>query len=256
MEKKNLERIVSDNKEYILSNPITIEVENNGDTYIIKNKELGIVSKSIYNFALEFEEIYNEVYNLKTDNENKKFMDNLGISVVKIKDKKNKKINSRKKGARGERLVIELLKEHFKGLEIYRTPGSGGFSTIKGGVKDSAGNSILSGDLSASNNGSEEYKRFIKFNWEVKNYGKLPNILDIYFKKSEPLIEWIDQCERDSKIGERVFVLIIRSNRSPEFVIFKEEYVKDKLYYNKFLINFRFKNNNYFIYDMKEINFL
>jgi len=258
LEQKKLE---TDSEVYTFTKkPLRIDYIVDGDSQVFKCRELDLRANSIYNFAMEFDDRYKELQGKNspsiTDLDQIKFILSLGTEVDKLKEKKKKKkVNSRQKGARGERIIIERLDEHFPGLKIVRTPGSGAFATTHD-IVDAAGEYILCGDLMASNNGSHDYQRFVKYNWEVKNYEELPDFAGMYYKKSEPILSWIEQAERDATSNGKIFTLIFRANRSPEFIIFHTDYAKGQGFFEpNELIRFRLDSNTYSVFMLKDVSF-
>lgn len=107
------------------------------------------------------------------------------------------RINSRKKGARGEKKAIEVLKA-WTGMEFHRVPASGG---LRWGKTENITGDIVCGD---------KHKRF-EFSIEVKNYK------DINFEhlimpqvKSTILDEFWPQCLADGVRGEKLPLLMMR----------------------------------------------
>lgn len=249
--KRNL---VTDRHNIIFTkSELEIEVIERGGDYVIKNQNLCIMTDSIYKFAQEFEDLCLTITG-KTDLTElqamqKSYIDSLGVRMELKEEKSTKKrVNSRRKGQRGERLIIEELKPKFPGLNIFRTPTSGAFATIHNmATKDN----VFSGDLMAENNEPAQYERFMSYNWEVKNYKDLPNILDLYFKKSCVLADWIDKAERDATLNGKVFTLIFRGNRTPNFIAVKNDFP------HAFspILNFNYKRQKYFVCILDEMSF-
>ena len=259
IEKKN--ELITDKYTFSFVQPLEIEVDKKGGGYVLKNQKLCIRTDSIYKFAMEFEDLFFKVKQQfallsELELEQKRYIcDYLGTQVDEKKksSKTKKKINSRAKGQRGEKLVIKALEPHFPGLNIYRTPGSGAFATTHGMASE---NNILSGDLLAEENNPQQFKRFIKYNWEVKNYSTLPTILELYYKKSCDLAKWIDQAERDATNNKKRFTIIFKSNYSPIYIIFKAEYAEtDNMKGTPYLMCFNYCRNTYYVYLLEKVHF-
>jgi hypothetical protein len=124
-------------------------------------------------------------------------------------------VDSRAKGARGEYLVRDLLREHTN-LQFERVPSSGALDYLKG-------------DL---------YVPHFKNNFciEVKNYQESPLSDKIFTqKRTNNLIKWWKKLQEQAEGGNQKPLLFFKYNRSPVFVVTenKPENTKDWL-----LINF------------------
>jgi Holliday junction resolvase len=108
-------------------------------------------------------------------------------------------VDSRAKGARGEYLVRDLLREHTN-LQFERVPMSGALEYLKG-------------DLYVPN--EKNY-----FCIEVKNYEKSP-LSDKLFSapKTNNLIRWWTKLKSQAKGGNQEPLLFFKYNRSPIFVV-------------------------------------
>ncbi len=108
-------------------------------------------------------------------------------------------VDSRAKGARGEYLVRDLLRESTN-LQFERVPMSGALEYLKG-------------DLYVPN--EKNY-----FCIEVKNYEKSP-LSDKLFSapKTNNLIRWWTKLKGQAKGGNQEPLLFFKYNRSPIFVV-------------------------------------
>jgi len=108
-------------------------------------------------------------------------------------------VDSRAKGARGEYLVRDMLREHTS-LQFERVPNSGALEYLKG-------------DLYVPN----EKNRFCI---EVKNYSESPLSDKIFTaKKTNNLIRWWKKVEQQAANGSQEPLLFFKYNRSPVFVV-------------------------------------
>ena len=108
-------------------------------------------------------------------------------------------VDSRAKGARGEYLVRDMLREH-TGHQFERVPSSGALEYLKG-------------DLYVPHAKN-------KFCIEVKNYAESP-LTDKIFTASRTnnLIQWWTKLERQAERGSQEPLLFFKYNRSPVFVV-------------------------------------
>ena len=107
-------------------------------------------------------------------------------------------VDSRAKGARGEYLVRDMLREH-TGHQFERVPSSGALEYLKG-------------DLYVPHAKN-------KFCIEVKNYAESP-LTDKLFtaSKTNHLIQWWSKLLRQADSGNQEPLLFFKYNRSPVFV--------------------------------------
>lgn len=123
-------------------------------------------------------------------------------------------VDSRAKGARGEYLVRDMLREA-TGYKFERVPASGALEYLKG-------------DLYVPN----ERNRFCI---EVKNYSESPLNDKIFTaKKTNNLIKWWKKVCLQAKNGNQEPLLFFKYNRSPVFVVTEEppEKTEDYLFIN------------------------
>ena len=107
-------------------------------------------------------------------------------------------VDSRAKGARGEYLVRDMLREH-TGHQFERVPSSGALEYLKG-------------DLYVPHAKN-------KFCIEVKNYESSPLSDKIFTApKTNNLIKWWTKLERQAERGNQKPLLFFKYNRSPVFV--------------------------------------
>ena len=108
-------------------------------------------------------------------------------------------VDSRAKGARGEYLVRDMLRD-FTGLQFERVPNSGALEYLKG-------------DLYVPH----EKNRFCI---EVKNYESSPLSDKIFTaKKTNNLIKWWMKLIQQATGGNQEPLLFFKYNRSPVFVV-------------------------------------
>ena len=119
---------------------------------------------------------------------------------IVITHKRNKKVvDSRAKGARGEYLVRDLLREH-TGLQFERVPMSGALEYLKG-------------DLYIPNQNNS-------YCIEVKNYADSPLSDKVLTQqKTNNLIRWWTKLKSQAKGGNQEPLLFFKYNRSPIFVV-------------------------------------
>jgi Holliday junction resolvase len=107
-------------------------------------------------------------------------------------------VDSRAKGARGEYLVRDMLREH-TGHQFERVPSSGALEYLKG-------------DLYVPHAKN-------KFCIEVKNYAESPLTDKIFTaSKTNNLINWWKKLEIQAVGGSQKALLFFKYNRSPVFV--------------------------------------
>ena len=108
-------------------------------------------------------------------------------------------VDSRAKGARGEYLVRDLLRES-TGLQFERVPSSGALDYLKG-------------DLYVPHAKN-------RFCIEVKNYSESPLSDKIFTaKKTNNLIRWWKKVQVQAENGDQEPLLFFKYNRSPVFVV-------------------------------------
>ncbi len=119
-------------------------------------------------------------------------------------------VDSRAKGARGEYIVRDMLRE-YTDLQFERVPNSGALEYLKG-------------DLYVPH----EKNRFCI---EVKNYAESP-LTDRIFTapKTNNLIKWWKKLKEQAIGGNQEPLLFFKYNRSPVFVVTEEEPVKTLQY--------------------------
>tara|TARA_B100001248_G_C27374678_1_gene453541 strand:+ start:1281 stop:1727 length:447 start_codon:yes stop_codon:yes gene_type:complete len=112
-------------------------------------------------------------------------------------------VDSRAKGARGEYLVRDLLRE-YTGLQFERVPSSGALEYLKG-------------DLYVPH---EKNKYCI----EVKNYSESPLTDKIFTApRTNNLIRWWNKVVQQADQGNQEPLLFFKYNRSPIFVVSKDK---------------------------------
>ena len=125
-------------------------------------------------------------------------------------------VDSRAKGARGEYLVRDMLRE-FTGYQFERVPSSGALDYLKG-------------DLYVPHQKN-------RFCIEVKNYAESPLTDKIFTQqKTNNLIRWWTKLVKQAEGGNQEPLLFFKYNRSPVFVCTEEKPVKvEKFLYISFL---------------------
>ena len=112
-------------------------------------------------------------------------------------------VDSRAKGARGEYLVRDMLREH-TGYQFERVPSSGALEYLKG-------------DLYVPHAKN-------KFCIEVKNYESSPLSDKIFTApKTNNLIQWWKKLEKQAAGGNQLPMLFFKYNRSPVFIVTQRE---------------------------------
>ena len=108
-------------------------------------------------------------------------------------------VDSRAKGARGEYLVRDMLREH-SNLQFERVPNSGALEYLKGDLYIPHENNI--------------------YCIEVKNYAESP-LSDRIFtqKKTNNLIKWWKKLIIQAEGGNQTPLLFFKYNRSPIYVV-------------------------------------
>ena len=112
-------------------------------------------------------------------------------------------VDSRAKGASGEYLVRDMLREH-TGYQFERVPSSGALEYLKG-------------DL---------YVPHAKNRYciEVKNYAESPLTDKIFTApKTNNLIQWWKKLEKQAAGGKQLPMLFFKYNRSPVFIVTQRE---------------------------------
>lgn len=107
-------------------------------------------------------------------------------------------VDSRMKGARGEYLVRDLLRQH-TGLQFERVPSSGALSYLKGDLYVPDAKNL--------------------FCIEVKNYEKSPLSDKIFTNKTNYLVQWWEKIVEQAKLKDQKPLLIFKYSRSKLFVV-------------------------------------
>ena len=121
-------------------------------------------------------------------------------------------IDSRAKGARGELKVRDVLRE-LTGLKWERTPGSGAYSQSHG----------LKGDVYVPGTTN-------KYTVEIKSYEDDHLTSKLIHNKSNPLIEWWKQAERQAIQNKNIPLLIFKYDRSKIFAAFQPTIIENYTY--------------------------
>lgn len=125
------------------------------------------------------------------------------------------KINSRKKGAKGENRA-RFLMEAWTSKKWARVPASGGLNWH---------NSISSGDIICVTEG-----HYCPFTIEVKNYGEI-NFNHLFYLPKCDILKFWDQAHRDAQRVNKVPLLMMRYDRLPGDFFFV---VIPRTIYNRF----------------------
>lgn len=104
------------------------------------------------------------------------------------------RINSRKKGARGEKHALEVLQK-WTGKKFGRVPSSGGLSWK---------NEISSGDVICIND-----EHYFPFTVEVKNYRDI-NFAHLFTTPNADILKFWTQAQRDAQRVNKVPLLMMR----------------------------------------------
>jgi Holliday junction resolvase len=111
-------------------------------------------------------------------------------------------VDSRAKGARGEYLVRDMLRDA-TGLKYERVPCSGALSYLKGDLY-----------VPHANN---------RFCIEVKNYEESPLSDKVFTNKSNYLVKWWEKIIEQAEGGGQEPLLIFKYNRSQVYVVTQSE---------------------------------
>lgn len=144
------------------------------------------------------------------------------------------KINSRSKGARGEKQAIEFLKG-WTGLSFVRTPASGG---LRWKMTDSTVGDII----------CDEPNYIFPLTIEVKNYKDI-NFQKLLYGARCEINDFWEQAIEDSKRGQKIPLLLMRYNGLPSNFFFAVIDYKTYLYLkkNQLLIGRRLIYNKEFV---------
>jgi len=156
-------------------------------------------------------------------------------------------VNSKKKGNRGERKIVEMLNNHFDTKEFARVPASGAISTIHKLSK----NSIKSycGDIVTPDN----------FRFSVENkYGYEVDLYNLFQEDNgdkRKIQDFIDQAIKDSSkvSGIEPMVIYTRTRKKPLVAIRKLVLTTDLLNSLNQYIVFKYKKEEWIVSDLNEI---
>jgi Holliday junction resolvase len=107
-------------------------------------------------------------------------------------------VDSRAKGARGEYLVRDMLRDA-SGLQFERVPSSGALSYLKGDLYVPDAKNL--------------------FCIEVKNYEKSPLTDKIFTNKTNYLLQWWDKIVKQAELKLQQPLLFFKYSRSKVFVV-------------------------------------
>lgn len=133
------------------------------------------------------------------------------------------RINSKKKGNRGEQELVKMLCERFGDGEFKRTPSSGAYT---GGLNREKSENLpweakitLASDIITPSN--------FRFIIEHKFYESI-NFWDLLSDKPQ-WTDWIDQAEGDAKFVKKEPLIIIKYNRHDRLALISSIYLFDEL---------------------------
>lgn len=145
-----------------------------------------------------------------------------------------KKINSRSKGKRGERIISSILNDYYRTNEFKPVPMSGAFGTIHKGNLTESEAKVFQGDIITPD--------FFQWVIEVKNV-KDVNLYKIFTNAETP---WDDQVkqEKNNIKGKKDVILVFKQNNREWLAQTSKEHFKDiviipKIEFTNFYI-FRF----------------
>lgn len=156
--------------------------------------------------------------------------------VSKLLKSKKKKINSKSKGNRFERQVVEIFNERFKTTDFCRTPGSGAFATSHTLPEHMQ----IYGDLITPKN--------FKFTMEMKAGYNKESVESLFNPKSQ-LRQFIEQAERDAVKAKKEFIIILKQNNREPVCILKN----DKCHIENELKNKTILWQNYLLVQLKDL---
>lgn len=133
------------------------------------------------------------------------------FDISKLEKKKRGKINSKVKGNKFERDIAALLNQRFNTTDFCRTPGSGAFAT----THKLPDHLKVYGDLITPKD--------FRFIYELKKGYNKEGICNI-FNSNSILRLMIDQADRDSKLCNKDFILVLAQDRKDPIAILKDSY--------------------------------
>ena len=148
--------------------------------------------------------------------------------------------NSKQKGNRGEREVVELCKKWWNDDTFMKSPESGGMATMLegfGAPKDLIGR--LAGDLLVPTD--------FPFCIESKRYKEIDLYSLIRNPENSDITQWWDQCVNDAKKASKVPLLTFREDRKKRYAAIRtidlEEFGAEVDEVDYGYIEFRGRNN-------------
>lgn len=126
-----------------------------------------------------------------------------------------KRINSKSKGSRFERLIAQEFSKKFQDT-FKRVPQSGaivgGLNRLKMHTLREDAQEILAGDLICP--------RWFPFSVELKDYGvdTAPNMYTILANDQTVLDEWIDQSKKDAAFARKEWIVLFNITRRSTYV--------------------------------------
>lgn len=131
-------------------------------------------------------------------------------------------VNSKNKGSRGERYVVECLKKWWGSDDFMRSPESGALSTQLesfGAPKDITGR--LAGDILTPSD--------FPFCIESKFYAEIDLYSVIRNPENNDLRNWWEQCKNDATKANKIPMLFFRENRKKGYIGIGVEYLSNNL---------------------------
>lgn len=123
--------------------------------------------------------------------------------------KKSKRLNSKAKGNRFERQVVDILNKRFNTTDFCRTPGSGAFAT----THKLPEHLQVYGDLVTPKN--------FRFTFELKAGYNKESVESLFNPKSQ-LRQFIEQAERDSTKAKKDWIIILKQNNKDPICILED----------------------------------
>ena len=131
------------------------------------------------------------------------------FDISKLEKKKGKRINSKVKGNKFERDIATLLNTRFNTTDFCRTPGSGAFAT----THKLPDHLKVYGDLITPKD--------FRFIYELKKGYNKEGICNL-FNSNSIIREMIGQADRDARLCNKDFILILAQDRKEPIAILKD----------------------------------
>lgn len=131
------------------------------------------------------------------------------FDISKLEKKKTKRINSKVKGNKFERDIAALLNTRFNTTDFCRTPGSGAFAT----THKLPEHLKVYGDLITPKD--------FRFIFELKKGYNKEGICNL-FNSNSIIRQMIAQADRDARLCNKNFILILAQDRKDPIAILKD----------------------------------